>query len=345
MSQVMNNIAKNPAPKLLIYGTGKVGLAVVRLADKKGWPVVAAFNRAGDKVGQDIGQLAGLDKPLGVLVQDCEQASFGQLDADIAIVASTDRLATNLPAYKKLLDAGCNILCHGTESYFPLATNAEVAEELNAYATERGLTFTGGGIWDLSRIWSGIMAAGPCTELRSLYHQSITDGDAWGEALAQAVGIGFSEAEFNEKLVQQAGTAGGLYPSIPHHVLTALGYTVTETSERREPVLLDHAIYSNALGREVAAGESAGTRIVAEVKTEEGVTARADIEVRLFAPGEVEHMTWKVDGEPECSVRVERKDSAFMSVASLFNRIPDVINAPPGIQPLSSLGPLRHSAL
>ena len=30
-----------------------------------------------------------------------------------------------------------------------MATNAEVAEELNAYAAERAPTFTGGGIWGL----------------------------------------------------------------------------------------------------------------------------------------------------------------------------------------------------
>lgn len=71
-------------------------------------------------------------------------------------------------------------------------------------------------------------------------------------------------------------------------------------------MLLEHATYSSALGREVAAGDSTGTRIV-EVETEEGVTAWADIEVRLFTPGEVERMTWKVNGEPECSVLVREK--------------------------------------
>lgn len=331
--------------KIVIYGTGKVGLAVVRLAVKKGWPIVAAYNRAGAKVGQDVGLLAGLETPIGIQVEDCEQANYAEIDADIAVVACADRLSANLPIYKKLMDAGCNILCHGTESYFPLAIDSAIAEELDAYAKQRGLTFTGGGIWDQSRIWSGILAAGPCTELKSLYHQSITDGDAWGKALAEAVGIGFSKEEFEEKLVKQAGTAGGLYPSIPHHVVSALGYSVTAVKERREPVLFDAPIYSNAVGRTVDEGECAGTRIVAEVETREGVTARADIEVRLFEEGEVEHMTWKVDGEPECSVRVERKDSAFMSVACLFNRIPDVIEAEPGIQPVSALGLLRHSAL
>jgi 4-hydroxy-tetrahydrodipicolinate reductase len=32
---------------------------------KKGWPIVAAVNRAGAKIGKDLGQLAGLSEDLG----------------------------------------------------------------------------------------------------------------------------------------------------------------------------------------------------------------------------------------------------------------------------------------
>ena len=35
---------------------------IVRFAADKGWPIVAAFNRAGAKVGRDIGRLAGLGR-------------------------------------------------------------------------------------------------------------------------------------------------------------------------------------------------------------------------------------------------------------------------------------------
>jgi 2,4-diaminopentanoate dehydrogenase len=53
-------------PRIAIYGTGQYGLEAARIALKKGWPIVAAFNRAGPKVGQDLGRLAGLDRDLGV---------------------------------------------------------------------------------------------------------------------------------------------------------------------------------------------------------------------------------------------------------------------------------------
>lgn len=53
--------------KLAFYGIGQYGLQAVRIAAGKGWPIVAAYNRAGDKVGKDLGRVSSLDRDLGVL--------------------------------------------------------------------------------------------------------------------------------------------------------------------------------------------------------------------------------------------------------------------------------------
>jgi 2,4-diaminopentanoate dehydrogenase len=42
---------------------------------------------------------------------------------------------------------------------------------------------------------------------------------------------------------------------------------------------------------------------------------------------------------------VERDDSVHASASSLFNRILDVIAAPPGVQEIYKLGIMKHSAL
>ena len=49
-------------PRIVIYGISQFGQYVARFAVQKGWPIVAAFNRAGAKVGQDLGRLAGLSR-------------------------------------------------------------------------------------------------------------------------------------------------------------------------------------------------------------------------------------------------------------------------------------------
>lgn len=43
-------------------------MEAVRILVKKGLPIVAAVNRAGAKIGKDLGPLAGLSEDLGVPV-------------------------------------------------------------------------------------------------------------------------------------------------------------------------------------------------------------------------------------------------------------------------------------
>jgi 4-hydroxy-tetrahydrodipicolinate reductase len=321
----------------MFYGTGQYGLEAVRITHAKGWPIVGAVNRAGAKVGQDLGRLAGLGKDLGVIVQDCEQADYKSFKADVAIVAVTDRLQQNYPAYERLMNAGINVICHGAEAYFPWGADPQMAQQIDALAKRNGVTLTGTGIWDFSRIWSGILVAGPSSQIKSLFHRALTDAESANVQLMRVCGVSLTREEFAEK---SPTLIGGLYRLVPHHVLHALGYEVTRVTETREPVLSDKPVYCRLLDRELEPGICLGIRIVSTVETREGVTATSHSELRILPPGEKEHMFWQVDGKPASSVRVDRTESLHTSASCLVNRVPDVIAAPPGIRLVSELGPL-----
>jgi 2,4-diaminopentanoate dehydrogenase len=149
-----NRSVTTQQPRIAIYGMGQFGSKIARFAAEKDWPIAAAFNRAGAKIGQDVGRIAGLERDLGVAVQDFELADFGALEADIAVVTHRDLLRDNIAAYRRLLGAGLNVLCHGVQSYYPQCHDAALAGEIEAMAQAQGVTFTGSGIWDTSRIWS-----------------------------------------------------------------------------------------------------------------------------------------------------------------------------------------------
>jgi 2,4-diaminopentanoate dehydrogenase len=333
-------------PRIVIYGAGQFGQYFARLAVQKGLPIAAAFNRPGSKVGQDLGRLAGLDRDLGVAVQDAETANYDKIDADIALVSTSNSIRDNFPIYKRLIGAGLNVLCMAGEACYPQGTDPKLAEEIDALAKRNNVTFTGGGIWDVSRIWPGILAVGPCTELKSMYHRSITDISRQIISKKQAweLAVGITEKEFWDKGYGN-NPIGVLYKTIPQHVFHALGYTVSNTTVRLEPVMFDVPVHLALFEEPIPVGQSVGTRIICDCETNEGVTAKAEIELRLFQKGEVEHMLWAVKGRPEISIRVERNDSAHATAGCLFNRIPDVVKAPPGIVLISQMGPLKHTAL
>ena len=81
-----------------------------------------------------------------------------------------------MDAYRRVrCRAGLNIACHGGQSYLPQTNDPVLASEIEALAVTNGVTFTGSGIWDMSRNWAGVLTAGPCTDIISLHHRSLTD--------------------------------------------------------------------------------------------------------------------------------------------------------------------------
>ena len=331
-------------PRLAIYGVGQYGSIIARLAVANGWPVVAAFNRAGPKIGQDLGRVAGLDRDLGVPVQDSETGDFGSLDADIGVVTHMDLLRHNMDAYRRFMSSGLNIACHGGQSYLPQTNDPALAAEVEALAIANGVTFTGSGIWDMSRIWAGVLTAGPCTEITSLHHSSLTDPEGQLLSLTRGSAFNRSPEDFYERGLDKSPVLLA-HKAIPELVLRKLGYTVASSDATAEPIVYDVPVETRLIpeGR-FEAGVCVGVRTRLETTTEEGVVATASIEQRMFRPGDVEHMAWAVQGTPRNRLRVERLDSAEASAGNLFNRIPDIIAAPPGIVPITELGPLRPSA-
>ena len=331
-------------PRIAIYGVGQYGSLIARMATEKGWPVVAAFNRAGPKVGQDLGRVAGCGRDLGVIVQDNESGDYGSLDADIGVVTQTDLLSLNMDAYRRFMNAGLNVACHGGQSYLPQTNDPELAVEIEALAIANGVTFTGGGIWDMSRIWAGILTAGPCTDIMSLHHTSLTDPEGQLLSLTRGSAFNRSPENFYERRLDKSPVLLA-HRAIPELVLRKLGFTITRSDATAEPVVYDVPVETHLIpeGR-FEAGVCVGVRTRLEVTTAEGVVATASIEQRMFLPGDVEHMVWEVQGTPRNRVRVERLDSADATAGNLFNRIPDIIAAPPGIVPVTELGPLTSSA-
>lgn len=333
-------------PRIVIYGTGQFGGMAARFALEKGWTIVAAYNRAGEKIGKDLGEVIGLGRSIGVPVQDCDTADYSQLQADAGLVFTTNVLQQNFPAYERLLGAGMNVLCHGGQSYHPFASDPAIAAKVDAIAKAKSVTFTGGGIWDMSRIWSGLLLIGPATQIDGMLHRSITDakGQAINPAQARQVGIGMTLEEFAQSGLATSRLAIS-YTTVPALVLETAGYTIKARTGHAEPITFDEDVDAEFLGGMMKAGTCVGSRIIGTIETVEGPTVRVEIELRLFRDGDVEHMAWELSGKPRTRIRVEREDAGHATTACLFNRVPDVIAARPGIVTVAELGPLKHSAL
>lgn len=332
-------------PRILIYGVGTNGSLVANIALKKGYEIVGAVNRAGHKIGQDLGHLIGLGENLGIVVQDCVTADYRAMGADVAFETTSDRLVDTIAGYERLLGAGINVISLACEATYAEAADKAIAARIDALAKANEVTFTGSSLWEMSRVWLGVLATAPCTDIFALRHVSLTNVIHGGAHMIDYCNVGISEAEFADRMAAGRSISGKFYALNVQHVLRHIGYHVTSVEERSEPVLLDSPIDCPPLGRVIKPGESFGTRIICTVGTEEGVDTTIQVELRLLLPGETEQTQWEVDGLPSCTITVDRRDSQYASPATIFNRLHDVVSAEPGIKLFTELGPLRHSAL
>lgn len=324
---------------VVLYGPGRIGQLAARLIAERGWPIKAVVNRSGAKIGKDLGDLSGLPILSGLVVQDENEFDPASVEADIAVVTSSDRVALNFPVYKRFLEAGLNVLSVGCEASYPWAGTPELADELDRIAKANGVTFTGSGFQDVLRVWIGKLLIGACASVRGFSHMSYTDIAPHGLETTRLVGAGLTLDEFNKAQSGAGERETSIYRVFFEQVARSVNLDVESVEEVIEPIVKSVPLHCPALDREIPAGDVIGTRFKTVIRAKGGVVATAENELRLFEPGEAPRIVWTVDGSPPAHVVVTDFDSYVGTSSPLVNRIPDVLAAPPGLVTIDQLGP------
>jgi hypothetical protein len=92
----------------------------------------------------------------------------------------------------------------------------------------------------------------------------------------------------------------------------------------------------------VDTGKVIGFTDVDTVRTNEGITLTFEMTGRLYLEGEADINDWTVTGEPELHLSNPAVPTGTTTVTQLVNRIPDVINAPPGFITIEKLPRPRY---
>jgi 4-hydroxy-tetrahydrodipicolinate reductase len=332
----------SPTPKgIVIYGTGNVCQTAARIANARNWPIAAVANRSGEKIGKDFGGLSGCETLNGITIVDMAVTNFSALDADIAIIAISDHLGENFSHHRRLLESGLNTICIGSDSSYPAAVDKKTALKLDQIAKANGVTFTGCGLWDTYRLWTIKTLVGPCTALSNLYHRSVTDANKFGLEVIKLARIGEDPASFSNQSTGASEQKDSIYRVFVYQVAISLGLSIDKIDQRQEPVVLDTPVFCTALNREIEAGLCIGMRSVIDLKTKQGISIMAEIDLRLTSPGEGESMSWIVEGDPSVEMHLRGIDTGHATASSAVNRIPDVIAAVPGLVTTDQMSPMR----
>jgi 4-hydroxy-tetrahydrodipicolinate reductase len=121
-----------------------------------------------------------------------------------------------------------------------------------------------------------------------------------------------------------------------------LGLTPAEVTSTTRPDIAEQPVESKSLGLTVEPGRVIGFTDVDTVRSHEGLTLTFEMSGRLYMEGEADVNDWIVEGEPALRLTNPEVPTMMSTVCQMVNRIPDVINAPPGFVTIEKLPRLRY---
>lgn len=327
------------------YGCGKMSKYTMRYALEKGVKLVGAFDIDEKKIGQDAGLLHG-DKKYNVKVQNAHdfETFLQSHEVDVAIVTTTSLVGELDEVLTICARNGVNAITTCEEAFYPQNSNPKVFKKIDKLAVENGATICGSGYQDV--FWGNLISvlAGATHKITKIIGKSSYNVEDYGIALAKVHGAGLTKKKFQEEIASADNISeaerkkiiakGEFAPSYMWNVngwlASKLGLHVTKQVQECVPQIAKNDLNSETLDMVIPKGRCAGMSAVVTTETKEGIIIQSECIGKVYDSDEFDCNDWKIIGEPDTEVIINRPSTVELTCASVINRIPEVLCAPAG---------------
>jgi 2,4-diaminopentanoate dehydrogenase len=327
--------------KAVVYGVGSMGSVATRMMLEKGVDIVGALARSPDKVGRDLGEVAGLGFQTGVIVEDDPDRVLSSRQVDIAVIAVASYMSDMYEHLRRCAEHGVNAVTIAEEALYPWNSSPMATAELDRLARRHGVTLTGTGHQDIYWVNLVSMVLATAHRIETVTGRASWNVDDFGPEVAKDQRVDTSVEDFDRWLAEADRP-----PSFGRNTLGALvedlGLTVAEQESSTRPEVAKQPVPSKSLGITVDGGRVIGFTDVDTVRSHDGISLTFEMTGRLYLEGEADINDWTVTGEPELRLLNPAVPTGVTTCTQLVNRIPDVINAPPGFVTIEKLPRLRY---
>lgn len=326
--------------RVLMYGIGSVGSTMTRMLAERGATVVGAVASTPEKNGKDVGELIGLDEPLGAKVYTDPDEALA-LKPDIVVMSIASYMEDMYEPMKRCIEAGVNVISLAEELLYSWNTSAQKTAELDALAKEHDVQVLCTGHQD--GYWVSLVSVlmGTCFKIDEVHGQCTWNVDDFGAELARDQQVGTTPESFEEwvSTSQRPPTFG----RSSLHVLAAMaGLDIVDSTTTSRPDIAQAPLYCKALAAEIPAGQVIGFTNVDEVTTRQGITLRLEMTGKVYAEGETDSNAWEVRGEPTVRILSDNLATHYTTCGTLLNRIPQLLAAEPGYRTIDGLPQLQY---
>jgi len=305
------------------FGLGPIGLAVLKLAtSKERLRAVAAIDIAPEIAGRDAGEVAGMERPLGVTVSTDAGAALAT-DADVVMHCTGSYLDAVQPQLLAAVRAGKNVISTCEELSYPWDRHPQLAADLDREAKAHGVTVLGTGVNPGFVMDTLVLAlSGVCQQITHVTAVRVVDVSTRRVQLQRKVGAGLPLDEFQRRVAERTLRHVGLEESA-RLIAHGLGWSLERAEETLEPIV-------------AADGTAAGVHQTARAWMDGREVLLLDLEMSNSASDPRDEIL--IEGKPPVNIVVRGGVPGDLATAAIVvNAIPVVVDARPGLLTMADL--------
>lgn len=315
----------------IIIGFGMVGGDIAKNSFKKGVDYVGVFDVNPDIIGKPAGSLIGVPELKTVVRPIDELETFLQTHKpDLAINTAAAPMERTLNLTKLVLAHQVNVLTSLADIYVMKTHFPEMYAELDALARENQVSFFASGIQDV--FWTALPLAltGCSLEITEIKGTNIALIDYFGPGVADECYVGWDLDAFNKANESGQLPANDFLIAL-YELVNKLGLHVISESSAMKPLTAREDTYYESIDRHVKKGQLLGNYVESRITTEEGIDLACDFVSKMSEAGDTDLNKWEIKGVPAINIITEHMQGEITTGSNIINRIPDVINAAPGV--------------
>jgi 4-hydroxy-tetrahydrodipicolinate reductase len=324
--------------KVLQIGLGPIGIAISRLLMRKpGWEIVAAVDTDVVKQGRDLGEVIGLENPVGIDI--CSEIPiFGSEDVDLAFLTTVSTFNEVLPTLHTLARAGIDVIASTEELFYPHHRYPQQTHDLDTMAKQHGVSILGTGInpgFIMDTL--ALLLTGVCQDVARIAVTRVVNAAGRRPSLQKQIGVGMSPESFAQAAEQQHVGLVGPTASLAF-LADVLQWNMDGFKERLVPVLTHKPL--QAAHGQIEVGQVCGVRHLIK-----GISNGKEVisfDLRVYLGAEQTRDTIYIEGTPTLEATLKSPDLEDVAAAGLLvNMGPLVQQGRPGLLTMIDL-PLPH---
>jgi 4-hydroxy-tetrahydrodipicolinate reductase len=317
------------------FGLGPIGAAVVRqVAERQGFRIVAAVDIDPMKVGKDLGEVAGLRRPLKVRVLNDARKAIKSGKPDVAVLCTSSSIKKVMPQLESLLKRKVPVVSTTEELAYPSKANLRYARAVHQLAKKSKAAVLATGVnpgFAMDAL--PIMLTGVCERVDSIRVDRVQDARIRRLPFQQKIGAGLTREQFQKKVDDGSVRHVGLTESISM-IADAMGWKLDRITDDIQPRIATETVASEFLA--VDAGYVCGI-------VQDGVGIRngepvitLHMEAYLGAPESFDSV--EIAGSPAIRSKITGGVHGDIATASIVvNSLPKILEVAPGLHTMRDM--------